>query len=82
VRASNSIGYFLPPNLGGFYGQVMYALHENVSFSKGRFTPPDSATSKSRAGRYVGGRFGYANGPSGRRSFAYGQQHRGRLGQP
>jgi predicted porin len=22
VRASNSIGYFLPPNLGGFYGQV------------------------------------------------------------
>jgi predicted porin len=63
VRASNSIGYFLPPNLGGFYGQVMYAFHENDSFSNGRFTPPDSATSKSRAGRYVGGRFGYANGP-------------------
>ena len=25
-RASNSVGYFLPPHLGGFYGQVMYAL--------------------------------------------------------
>ena len=26
VRASNSIGYFLPPNLGGFYGQVHVRL--------------------------------------------------------
>ena len=62
-RASNSIGYFLPPNLGGFYGQVMYAFHENDKYSSGRFTPEDSATSKSRAGRYIGGRIGYANGP-------------------
>ncbi|WP_395321267.1 porin [Variovorax sp. UC74_104] len=64
-RASNSIGYFLPPNLGGFYGQVMYAFHENDKYSNGRFTPNDSSTSKSRAGRYIGGRFGYANGPLG-----------------
>jgi len=63
ARASNSIGYFLPPNLGGFYGQVMYAFHENDKYSSGRFTPEDSATSKSRAGRYIGGRIGYANGP-------------------
>jgi len=62
-RASNSIGYFLPPNLGGFYGQVMYAFHENDKYSGGQFTPADSATSKSRAGRYIGGRVGYANGP-------------------
>ncbi|WP_432731886.1 porin [Variovorax sp. W6] len=62
-RASNSIGYFLPSNLGGFYGQVMYALHENDKYSGGSFTPKDSATSKSRAGRYIGGRIGYANGP-------------------
>ncbi|OUM02568.1 hypothetical protein [Variovorax sp. JS1663] len=27
TRASNSIGYFLPPNLGGFYGQVQYSQH-------------------------------------------------------
>lgn len=31
VRASNSIGYFLPGNLGGFGGQLQYALGENAS---------------------------------------------------
>jgi predicted porin len=31
VRASNSIGYFLPANLGGFYGQVQYYMGENNS---------------------------------------------------
>jgi predicted porin len=56
VRSGNSIGYFLPPNLGGFYGQFMYALHENTKLSN----TIDSPSSK---GRYVGGRFGYANGP-------------------
>ena len=59
VRASNSIGYFLPPNLGGFYGQVQYSLHENASTDATSTT----AASSSTAGRYVGGRFGYANGP-------------------
>ncbi len=29
VRSSNSIGYFLPGNLGGFYGQVQYYMGEN-----------------------------------------------------
>jgi len=56
IRASNSVGYFLPRNLGGFYGQVMYALHENVNASA---TPG----SPSKRGRYYGGRFGYASGP-------------------
>ncbi len=56
VRASNSIGYFLPPNLGGFYGQFQYALHENTKFS-------DVPGSPTKRGRYVGGRIGYANGP-------------------
>jgi len=56
VRTSNSVGYFLPSNLGGFYGQVQYALHENTKFS-------DTAGSPSKRGRYIGGRFGYANGP-------------------
>ena len=59
VRASNSIGYFLPPNLGGFYGQLQYSFAENTSTSA---TSTTAATSSS-AGRYVGGRFGYANGP-------------------
>jgi len=56
VRTSNSIGYFLPANLGGFYGQVQYALHENVKQDWVQGSP-------SKKGRYIGGRFGYANGP-------------------
>ena len=52
VRSSNMIGYFLPSNLGGFYGQVQYGLHEN-----------NSGSPLGRAGQYAGGRFGYANGP-------------------
>jgi len=56
VRTSNAIAYFLPPNLGGFYGQFQYALHENVKSD-------EVLNSPSKRGRYVGGRFGYANGP-------------------
>jgi predicted porin len=48
VRADNSITYWLPPNLGGFNGEVM------VAASEGAATNP---------GRYVGGRFGFAAGP-------------------
>jgi len=59
VRASNSVGYFLPPNLGGFYGQLQYSFDENTSTGATSTTPATS----SNAGRYVGGRFGYANGP-------------------
>ena len=74
VRASNSVGYFLPPNLGGFYGQFMYAFNEQVSYDPGGLTPPGVAAivanralaqspNNARAGLYVGGRVGYANGP-------------------
>ena len=73
VRASNSIGYFLPPNLGGFYGQVMYAFNEKITYDPGSLTPPGAAAivanpalataDNARVGGYVGGRFGYANGP-------------------
>jgi predicted porin len=62
-RSSNSVGYFLPPNLGGFYGQVMYGFDEQVH--------TDNAFG-SQAGRYAGGRFGYANGPLDV-AIAYGQ---------
>jgi predicted porin len=51
VRASNSIGYFLPRNLGGFYGQAMYAFDEAPSNVAGD------------PGRYIGGRVGYSAGP-------------------
>jgi predicted porin len=73
LRASNSIGYFLPSGLGGLYGQFMFALHENNSYDPGTATPPgvnpltgqlaSGAVASTRAGRYVGGRLGYANGP-------------------
>jgi predicted porin len=61
IRASNSVGYILPPNLGGFYGQVMYAFNEQVKYDPGATTPA-TPLNKSRTGGYSGGRFGYANG--------------------
>jgi predicted porin len=73
IRASNSIGYFLPPTLGGFYGQFMYALNEKTRYDPGELTPPGAAAiaanpalaavaDNTRVGRYIGGRVGYANG--------------------
>ena len=53
LRASNSVSYFLPGNLGGFSGQVMYA-YNNVA-TTGAATQDD--------GKYTGGNVGYANGP-------------------
>jgi predicted porin len=50
VRASNSIGYFLPANLGGIYGQAMYYLGENAQ--NGAATEDD--------GNGYSGRIGYA----------------------
>ena len=51
VRADNSVGYLLPANLGGLYGQVMAAMGEGTNQQNGN------------NGRYVGGRIGYAAGP-------------------
>lgn len=53
IRASNSFGYFLPSNLGGFYGQVQYYLGENLS----------SAGATQDNGDGLGFRVGYAAGP-------------------
>ncbi|CAN7236072.1 porin [Acidovorax sp. LjRoot129] len=52
IRASNAIGYFLPGNLGGFYGQAQYYLGENLS----------NAANK-KDGNGLAARVGYANGP-------------------
>lgn len=51
VRSDNSVAYFLPANLGGVYGQATYAFHEK---------PSDTGQ---QAGRYLGGRLGFASGP-------------------
>jgi predicted porin len=50
TRSDNSIGYFLPANLGGFYGQFMAAAAENGGTLE-------------RPARYLGGRLGFAAGP-------------------
>ena len=60
LRASNSVGYFLPPSLGGVYGQVMYTFNEATKRDPGALTP--NVANSQRAGRYVGGRLGYAKG--------------------
>ena len=57
ARANNSVGYFLPSNIGGIYGQVMAAA------SEGATAAPSTAPNSANAGRYVGGRLGFAAGP-------------------
>jgi predicted porin len=52
VRASNAIGYFLPDNPAGVYGNVMWATGEQN---------PGTATEKD--GNHVGVRLGWRGGP-------------------
>jgi predicted porin len=63
VRADNSIGYFLPSNIGGVYGQFMAAAAEGGG----------NGTTSINPGRYIGGRVGFAAGPFDIAA-AYGQQ--------
>ena len=58
ARASNSVGYFLPGNLGGFYGQVQYSFGENSD-------PTFNAAGQNikKDGNGAGFRFGFATGP-------------------
>jgi predicted porin len=58
VRASNGIGYFLPPNLGGIYGQFNYWMGENAS---GTSSPAANAIDSDGTGG--GFRLGYGQGP-------------------
>ena len=50
TRVNNSIGYWLPGNLGGFIGNVIYSLPENTSGTR-------------KTNQYFGARLGYAAGP-------------------
>ena len=54
VRSDNAIGYFLPSNLGGVYGQAMVAAAEPVA---------GVPTNADKNARYIGGRVGFAAGP-------------------
>jgi len=66
-RAGNMVQYFLPKDLGGFYGHVGYAFHEQT-----RQSPHLDIENRPSTGRYVGGRIGYTNGPLDV-ALAYGQ---------
>ncbi len=57
VRSDNSIGYFLPTNLGGFYGQAM------VAASEGGQTNISGSSSDRVGGRLLSARLGFAAGP-------------------
>ncbi|MDA7417341.1 porin [Xenophilus arseniciresistens] len=50
IQISNAVSYFLPPNLGGFYGQVQHAFSERLN------------TDPTVAGEYNGARFGWRQG--------------------
>lgn len=54
TRASNMVGYFLPPGLGGFFGEVQYFMGENLR---------DTPTSNDGTG--FSGRVGWRSGPFG-----------------
>ena len=64
LRNSNTVNYFLPETLGGFYGQVQYAFSEKLSDT--------AALGGSRNGSYLGARGGYKSGPVDV-ALAYGQ---------
>ncbi len=77
-RVNNAVAYFLPGNLGGFYGHVQYAFGERPSSTAPTAnasgisnSAANAATSKS--GNYLGLRGGYAGGPLNV-SVSYGQQ--------
>jgi predicted porin len=81
VRASNSIGYFLPANLGGIYGQVMYAFGENPDTCTAAGvggSPASACGGPDDDGRHIGARIGFGSGPFnvalgyGRTEFAAG----------
>jgi predicted porin len=50
IQVSNAISYFLPPDIGGFYGQVQHVFGEYLN------------TASTPAGNYNAGRLGYRNG--------------------
>lgn len=66
LRVSNSVAYFTPATLGGFYGQAQVSLGEN----------PNNASVNKDDGDHAGIRLGWANGPinvavsTGRTEFA------------
>ncbi|MES2185792.1 MAG: porin [Pseudomonadota bacterium] len=68
VRVSNSVAYFTPATLGGFFGSLQYAFGEQqsnkavVTNATGIATSVANATTD-KTGNFYSGRIGYAEGP-------------------
>lgn len=58
TRASNMVGYFLPPGLGGFFGEVQYFMGENIQYQP-------AITPNAKDGSGYAARLGWSNGPFG-----------------
>ena len=87
VRASNSIGYFAPRNLGGFYGQVQYYSGEQPDGCTGVNAPAArGCTGAEDDGTGAGIRVGFASGPfnvafaTSRTEYAAGDVRQSNLG--
>jgi predicted porin len=65
VRASNSVGYFLPGNLGGFFGQAMYAFGNRSSIETQNVAAAygTSPVNTQNNGRHASFRLGWGQGP-------------------
>ena len=68
VRNNNSVAYFLPATLGGFYGNVQYAFGERNSNqtavrNAAGYSTTALAAVTDKSNNFLGGRVGYANGP-------------------
>jgi predicted porin len=73
TRSDNSIGYFLPANIGGFYGQAMTASAYGTTAGGAGQTP-----TADRFGRLFSFRAGFAAGPFDV-AFAFADQRRNDL---
>ncbi|MEJ8857294.1 porin [Variovorax robiniae] len=60
TRASNMVGYFLPPGLGGFFGEVQYFMGENIQYSPAPITNPNLKDGNGYAARIGWGIGGFA----------------------
>ncbi|MEJ8852686.1 porin [Variovorax rhizosphaerae] len=60
TRASNMVGYFLPPGLGGFFGEVQYFMGENISYSPSTIANPNLKDGNGYAARIGYGIGGFA----------------------
>ena len=74
ARASNSIGYLLPARIGGFYGQAMYYMGENLEGP----TEDDGTGFSARLG-FASGPFN-VSGAYGKNNFAIGDFETWNLG--